>query len=508
VLSTSGEPLRKAEVALRGISARNVYSMTTDASGVFVLEDVAPGNYVLSAQRNGYVRYDSGARTAGQVAPIPIVVGPGQAITGMTVKLAPHGVITGRVIDEDGEPMDRVAIQVQRERWQRGRRQLLPVGQANTNDLGEYRVAGLSAGRYYISASAPRPVRPGTPRVRSSGTPDTGYMPTFYPNVFDPAQAAAVQVNAGQEARGMDLQLRKVVTYRIRGRVADASGGPMNNANIMVLPGGDTASVMPMRVGTSVRNQDGTFEITGVPPGSYTLVVNRMERERGRTSASQQVQVGNSDVEGVTLMMLPPTEVTFVVRADGDAQLDLSRVRLALENVSGGSFSRGGSQATLVAGQFKIPGINPGKYRLSASGLPEGTYLKSARQGSQEVLDSGLTITGTSAPIEVVVGLNAPSVSGLVQDANGKPVLGLVAALVPDAPRRDQYHLYLTSNTGENGSFTFRNVIPGDYKVFLFPESDAEAIQNPPLLTQIEGRGTSVRLAAGKAENLQLTFTQ
>jgi protocatechuate 3,4-dioxygenase beta subunit len=509
VVSAAGEPLRKAEVVLRSLSGRSgVYSMTTDASGVFNLEGVAPGNYAVSAQRTGYVRQDAGARTTGRAATPPIVVGPGQAVTGVTITLVPHGVITGRVVDEDGEPMERVTIQVQRERWHRGRRQLLQVMQSFTNDLGEYRVAGLSAGRYYLSASAMRMGRPDASRMRPAGNvPETGYTTVFYPNVSDPVQAAPVQVGSGQEARGMDFQLRKAATFRIRGRVADAGAGAVNNTTIMVVPG-DAASGISMRMGASVRNPDGSFEVAGVPAGSYTLVANRMDRERGRTSATQQVQVGNRDIDGVVLTMMPLAQVTGVVRADADAQIDLSRVRIALENASGAMFPGGASQAAVSAGQFQMPGIVPGDYRLSAFGLPEGTYLKSARQGPREILDSGLTISGTSAPIEVIIGVNAPAVTGTVQDSNGKPAAGVVAVLVPDAPRRDQYRLYLISNTTDGGAFTFRNITPGNYKVFLFPESDAEAIQNPAFLAQNESRGTSVQLGEGKAESLQLRFAQ
>ena len=99
-------------------------------------------------------------------------------------------------------------------------------------------------------------------------------------------------------------------------------------------------------------------------------------------------------------------------------------------------------------------------------------------------------------------------ITGTVQDSNGKPLAGVIAALVPDAPRRDQYQLYLTSNTTDGGAFSFLNIRPGDYKVFLLPESDVEGIQNPAFLAQNESRGTSIRLAEGKAENIQLTFAQ
>jgi hypothetical protein len=107
-------------------------------------------------------------------------------------------------------------------------------------------------------------------------------------------------------------------------------------------------------------------------------------------------------------------------------------------------------------------------------------------------------------PLDIALGANAPSITGTVIDGDSKPAANLTVALVPDAPRRNQYHLYATASTGDTGNFNFRNVTPGDYKVFVLAENEIEGIQNPAFLSQIESRGTSVRLVEGKTENLQL----
>ena len=232
VVSATGEPLRKAEVVLRPLSRGGVgmmpegaFTMTTDATGVFAFDGVPPGNYAVSAQRNGYVRQDGETRFGPRTTP-PVVVTSGQAVTGITIKLVPHGVVAGRVVDEDGEAVARIAVQVQRERWIRGQRQLLPLSTDTTNDLGEYRVAGLPAGRYIVSVTGGRPFAGmmSTPRP-AQGAGEMNYVPTFYPNVIDAAQATPIAVGSGQETRGVDFQLRKIGTYRIRGRVVDPAGG-------------------------------------------------------------------------------------------------------------------------------------------------------------------------------------------------------------------------------------------------------------------------------------------
>jgi hypothetical protein len=461
---------------------------------------------MLMAQRNGFARLDMAVRPGSRSTSPPVVVGPGQAVTGVTVKLAPHSVVTGRVVDEDGEVLAGVHIQLQRERWHRGQRQFLPMSGGTTNDLGEYRIAGLTAGRYYVSASSPRRFE-GRPlgRIRpASDTAETGYTMTYYPNVADPGQATPIEIAPGQEARGIDFQMRKVVTHRVRGRVTDAAGGPINNVSIMAMPADSVGG--PPRFGGGVHNPDGSFELSGVPPGTYTLVVNRASRDGARATAMQQIQVGNRDLEGVVMTLAPPLDIAGVVRMEADGKADLSRLRVSLEPTIG--MAGGANQTVKPDGAFTLAGVSPGKYRTAVYNLPEGTYLKSVRQGSQEVLDAGLQIAGATVPLEIVLGSNAPSVTGTVNDSNGKPVPGLAVALVPDAPRRDQYQLYLTGATGDAGTFSFRNITPGNYKVFVLPSVNAEAVQNPNYLTQNESRGNSVRLAEGKTENLQLTFSQ
>jgi protocatechuate 3,4-dioxygenase beta subunit len=372
VLSSTGEPLRKAEVALRplrgggGFNPPGGFAMTTDASGVFAFDGVPPGEYMIVAQRNGYVRHDLAMRGGSVRGTPPVIVGPGQAVTGVTIKLVPHGVVTGRVVDEDGEAAARISVQVQRERWVRGQRQLMTMSADTTNDLGEYRVAGLPSGRYFVVADASRQSGGMGPMMRrpdAAGEPN--YTTMFYPNATDPAQATPIEVGSGQETRGVDFRLRKVATYRIRGRVVDPSGGPMRNLMVMVMPG-ESGSGLSSRNPAAVRNEDGTFEIRGIAPGAYTLVANRMGRDQGRATTSQQINVGNRDLDGVALTLSPPLDITGTVQTEGNASLNLGSMRVFLEPAATMPMFGGTAPATVANGNFKLSGISPGSYRVRA----------------------------------------------------------------------------------------------------------------------------------------------
>ena len=145
----TGEPVKKAQITLQSMSAekRSGYSAVADASGHYVLQDIDPGQYRLSAVRNGFVAEQYGARGTGQGG-APLTLNPGQHMSDISFRLVPHGVITGRVLDEDGEPVQHVQVSTMRYRFVNGKRQLAPAGGGTgTNNLGEYRIFGLAPGK-------------------------------------------------------------------------------------------------------------------------------------------------------------------------------------------------------------------------------------------------------------------------------------------------------------------------------------------------------------------------
>ena len=153
----TGEPLRKANLTLRLAEGRPgggtgmSYTTSTDAAGRFTIANIEPGKYRLSAERTGFVDQQYGAKTPSQGGAI-ITLDKSQKLRDAAIRMTPHGVVAGRVLDEDGDPLANTNIQVLRSAYVRGRKQLIQVENGSTNDLGEYRIYGLPPGRYVISA--------------------------------------------------------------------------------------------------------------------------------------------------------------------------------------------------------------------------------------------------------------------------------------------------------------------------------------------------------------------
>jgi hypothetical protein len=140
-------------------------------------------------------------------------------------RLLPQGVISGHILDEEGEPVQYAQIRVMRYRFVRGQRQMFSPGYGSTDDLGEYRVFGLAPGKYYLSATyrlrnTMMEVQDRNPR----GAVDEGYAPTYFPGTNDAAGASVIDVSPGAVLTGVDVTLHKTRTVRVRGRVVNPLG--------------------------------------------------------------------------------------------------------------------------------------------------------------------------------------------------------------------------------------------------------------------------------------------
>src|SRR5258707_11314787 len=152
VMTTAGDLVRKANVRLQGSSGQNgqppsVYTEATDNDGKFLFDDVVPGRYSLSSDKAGFVSGRYGARSTNSPG-TQINVSAGQEMKDLVILLTPQGVITGRVTDQDGDPVRGVQITVLRTGYPRGRRQFVPAGGASTDDQGNFRAGNLAPGRY------------------------------------------------------------------------------------------------------------------------------------------------------------------------------------------------------------------------------------------------------------------------------------------------------------------------------------------------------------------------
>src|SRR5262245_19151178 len=311
----TGDPVSKAVVTLtRTDSQRRAYMTITGSDGKFAFDDVDPAQYRLDARRTGYVRSEYGARSPNRPG-LPITLTAGQrTMADVVVQIMAAGTIAGRVFDRDGETLANVNVEALKYSYSDGDRVLNVVQAARTNDLGEYRLFWLQPGQYFVSATysggtAGEFALAGRGIAKPAETvgPEEGYIPVYYPGTIDVQSAAPINLPAGTVFSGLDLTVAAVRTVRIRGRViSGATGQPARNANLSLQPRSRVDIGLRLLQGQrdAIVNDEGVFEIRRMTPGSYDLV-GVMNEGNNRMSGFVSLEVGNSDVQNVMLVISP-----------------------------------------------------------------------------------------------------------------------------------------------------------------------------------------------------------
>ena len=248
---------------------------TTDQDGRYEFDRVAPGAYRIEVQKTGFALLVDPPRSR------TVQVAPGQSVDGVDRQLQKGAVIAGRILDPNGEPLPDARIMVMRRVTPPGPSgapaRLMPApGQSQqTNDLGEFRVAGLAPGEYYVAAT-PRPAAMfGGPGVnvnsasRTTRTARTTIATTYYPGTTDQAAAQPLSVAAGAEVGNITFAMQSVPAFRVSGMVVDENGKPVAGAMVMLM-GDPRNGGMFMGPSGRVRTQDnGRFDMDDVPAGTY-----------------------------------------------------------------------------------------------------------------------------------------------------------------------------------------------------------------------------------------------
>ena len=519
----TGEPVRKANLSLRPEGGGTNLKAVSDNEGKFTIENIDPGRYTLAAERQGFVNQNYGAsRPTGPGTTLQLKAS--QAMNDIAFKLTPQGIIAGRVLDDDNEPVSGLSIQVQQYRYVLGKRRLIPAAATPimTNDLGEFRAPNLSPGRYYVAASSQKlaDIQSGTERSATKGPPE-GPVPTFYPNATDAATASPVEVGPGAEVRGIDIRLRKARVFRVSGKVVNsATGSPMSPAMIMVFRReGGAMSTMPASM-YMVQGDKGVFELRNVSPGSYSMLAMSTNPQDMMIQMSS-IDVTEQDIEGVVISLGSGFDVPVTAKLEGvqpppdqndandpnkkrDPATDLSNVRIVL-NVDDNPLASLSTAQIGKDGKALLKRVNAEKYKLVTTGLPPGTYLKSAKLGDRDVLESGLDLRqGASGSLDLVIAAPAAELSGVVHNDKGEPVPGAIVTLVPkDAKSRTD--LSKSGTADQNGNIRMRGIVPSEYSIFAWEDIEQGAADDEDFRKPFDGLGTHVKLSEGSKENVQLT---
>jgi hypothetical protein len=506
VNTATGEGLRKVTVRIYGSPGgrggpQSAAETVSEADGSFRFENVAPGTYRVAAERAGFVL----ARDPRRSDPA-ITVTPGAAARITEIRMIPHAVITGKITDEDGDPMQGASVQLSRYLYVAGKKQLLPVNSGTSNDLGEYRIHSVPPGRYVLVVSmgggfpgGGPPIGPRGPARVAGNQPDRSYVATYYPAGYDPAMATILELGPGQVFQGADVRMTKTTVYRIRGvvsgLVADSGRRGWPGAMVYLHPSSINRYVAADRRPTPVDTRTGSFELRGVRPGSYNLVVQQQGGQHNLT-AHANVEVGEGDVEGVQMTARESADVKGRVVAEGNPP-DLGKTQIQLSPLAGFASSAPSSKPGDDGG-FVLEKVAPLRYRASVPVLPEGYFLKSVEWSGRIAEDAVVDFSaGAVGLLSVNLEPGAARIEGVVRNDRGDPLPGVKVTIAPDAKFASWWELYREVTSGTDGTFQISNLRPGDYRIYAWTSLEPGAHQDPDFLEPFDRQSSPVSLRAG-----------
>ena len=498
----TGEPLKKATVILRNHdSVENSAFALTDAQGRFRFDKVEPGTYSLDASHNGFVKLRYGQKKHTDPG-ANLSLAAGQLMTDLVFKLPRTASITGRVMDEDGQPLPKVDVGLYQTSSRNGKGQLGAVGGASTNDLGEYRVFDLAPGRYYARADYKGWKGVMGIKPSSSNSSTENYPPTFYPNTSDPLKAAAIIVNPGDEIPSIDFLLKPTHVVTVRGKVLNTiSSRADGSVSVILMSRGMAGNEFPFEN----ADKEGRFEFRDVFPGSYIIGASwRTNQEH--YSARREVEVGNTDVEGINLTVTRGVDVHGQVVWEEKPPGDIQSVHVVLQPIDEGPYSsNSGAFKVEPDGTFVIKNVTEAGYRPRVFAGSWDCFLKSARYGDANVTDGSLVVhAGTDAALELKLSCRAARIEGVVLSGDSSPAAGVYVVAIPDVPHRDIKWKYRAEVTDQNGRFLLRGIVPGEYRIFSWNSDVDFDWYDAEQLKPYESKGVPISVEAGDRKAVQL----
>lgn len=497
VSSTTGAPLASARVSVFDTTnPQNEGWLITGEDGHFAFDHLPAGKYSLQGGRRGFI---AGGYEQHEQYSTAIVTGAGADTENLVLRLVPAAMITGKILDEAGEPVRSARLRLYRQSHDLGFNRVTPSQFASTDDLGSYEFVGLEPGTYYVSVRA-RPwyaVHPPPQAQGSASLPafvdsslDVAYPATFYDGVTDADVATPVPVKGGDHLE-IDLHLKPVpavslllhgtknggfLTPTVRTRVFDATE--------IIRPEG----IRPV--------SEDTYELIGVPAGKYSVHLPGSSAENAGRSAEMNLTKSDQEVDAAAGEPLANVKVFAKIAGQNRNPQDLSvvlrdsRMRVV------------GFQPVDQNGEVRFDDLAAGKYALT--GFTQSKQY-AVVPGSSEGLDASGTLSvraGSSIVVSVLLATADAKVEGFVK-RSGKAASGIMVVLVPADPeshldffRRDQSDL--------DGSFALRNVIPGSYTVIAIEDGWTLDWSQPAVLARYTPKGEKLTISADLQDSVHL----
>ena len=529
----TGAAIARARVRLGGQGAPRP-PVLSDSQGAFAFTGLPAGVYSLTADKATYLSGSYPDRRPSLRASVAraLILRDDEVVDNLTVPLYHGSAISGRVLDEHGDPVEFAQVFA------------LPARSAGagsgpryggqSNDIGEFRIGRLAPGRYVLMATVNQRMLDG-PMIEAAPLPQP--VPSYYPSVLSRSEAQPIALGRGQTASGIDLVMLEGVPTVVTGRVIATDGQPAASANggwvnaRLDEPG---AQWNGGPSGQSVLRPDGSFRLV-LAPGNYFFEASRpLPAVEGSRPGRPNEQFGMAKVsvagESMAVSIVIGGGATAAGRVifEGDTQPPAPPAQAGVPfGPQDGGYCRSGQLQIAPDWSFKIDGMMG-----TCSPPPYASFgrwtLKSVSFDNQELKGGSVTFEAGQhyGDVQIVVTDRRNELTLHVTDAQGQPTrdyvvlvfssdksrwsgsfpavrtfvppsLAMVAALqrapinapaAPGGPPR------------QPGREVIPGLVPGDYYAIALDDIDQEASNDPDTLERLAPSAVRLTVVEGAAD--------
>ncbi len=482
----TGEPIQRASVAvLTEADSHTVATVLTDNEGRFSLNGLAAAKYQLTAAKRGYrnAYYDEHDEFS-----TAIVTGEGQDPTGLAFKLMPGAVLRGTVTGDGGDAVEGARVFLfERPRGHRLGDRIAQADATTTDDTGAYEFSNLAAGDYLVAVMAEpwysihrsQDEDPTRSASDVAAALDVAYPITFFDSTTDEAAATAIPLAAGEREEA-HISLHAVPALRLQVQAPHREGESIARPELRQSIFGTQVSAESIGLFDAMRT--GAVEYTGVAPGHYELEQGDPPRlvELDAT-ASQQIDPA---------LGTPTVEISGTVKSASGDPLPPG-VTVALESVDD-EHRHEPMQMNAGRGTFRFGSVAPGKWAVTVASQQRQLPVVSIASGNRTRAGSVLRVGDKPMQIVLTVSQGGIRVGGFARKG-GKGFAGAMVVLAPkdlslmrELARRDQ--------SDSDGSFSLRDVAPGQYTVVAIENGWDLDWSRPEVIARFLPEGTPVKV--------------
>ncbi|MDW8241298.1 MAG: carboxypeptidase-like regulatory domain-containing protein [Acidobacteriota bacterium] len=486
VVSDRGRPVKFATVQLYlespSTHGEATPSTVTDRKGKFVLDNLRPGVYRLQVYQVGYLGTQSGGDSSMQ-----LTLEEGQEITDLHIELTSGGAITGKVTDEDGDPLVNVSVTA----WQKDQQGYLrQVNQAQTDDRGVYRIFGLPAGEYVMSCHVPQNM-----------SRQASYGVLYYPDAILQKEATVLSLSSGSELTGIDFQLQSNRGVTLTGKVTiGSSGQPVAGLHLTLY--GEQLSL------STLTGPDGQYEFTDLPPGRFYL--QSFPTTQNVTPIQQQINVASKGTVQHDIQLPEGGQIVGRIELIGGRPIshpDQIYATIELTPTNPQVPSGIGSLRIKIEpdGTFILGGLPSARVRFTAQAINHRYFLQGVYRGDVELPRNEVLVEAGKklSNIRLVFSDQVGTVRGHVRQSDGQSTSYQVI-LVPADPAlwADQRNYRFGWSDGQQ-PFHIEGVPAGRYLVFTI--DGTVGFGGESWVRKYRSRAGDLSVRAGEIEDIEVT---